>query len=290
MKKIFFIVAFLVALVGQAQDKITIAVTRFSSSGTWNASMFSNSLTELAVNAVVKSGRFTVVDRTSFDAVFAEENLQKGEGFIEGLVVAQGKKTGAQYIITGNLTGASAEERYTGGYGSTPRRFEGYVGKINYTLKLLDVETGVIKASESLSNSSGTFWAIFETTYGTQEEAISQAIQASNPFILKFIDTYFPVKMKIFEIVEEKKGEAKKITIAAGSGKGVQVGQDLRVVEFQKVEVDGKAVERTKVIGMVRVQSVDDENFSTCKVRDGGALIKQKFDNKSDIYILSGAQ
>jgi len=272
---------------GQDAEKKVVAVTPFSSAGTFTARAYANSLTETVINSVVKVNRFKVVDRTSFDAILTEDNLQKGENFMDGLVVEQGKKMGAQYIITGNLKSASAEETYT--TDSNGRRtLSGYIGRLSYSIKIIDVVTGEILATELMGNSSGTALWILNISYGTQEEAISKAIQEADRDMQRILDKYFPVTMKIFEITEEKKGVARKLVVTGGSDSGLKIGQDLRVVEVTKVELNGKMVDRNRIVGMLTIASVDDANFSTCKVRKEGKEIYEKFKSGANLMVISG--
>ncbi len=279
-----------------AQDdaKKIIAVTPFAYAGTRSAKAYASSLTEVVVGSVVKSNRFTVVDRTNFDDIFSEENLQKGESFIEGEVVEQGKKLGAQFIITGNLISASSEPVYkevpvSKDSEEKKKVLDGYKGKVSFSIKILDVTTGQIMATSTLGNDgSGNFW-YFMSTYGTKEEAITEALKSADKPVFQFIDKHFPVSMRIFEITDQKKGRAKEIVITGGSSKGLFVGQNLSIVEVREVTVDGKVLERKKPIGEAVITDIEDENFSKCKVRRSGAeLVKEKFDSNANVFVITG--
>ncbi|MBE9480622.1 MAG: hypothetical protein IMY69_02880, partial [Bacteroidetes bacterium] len=74
------------------------------------------------------------------------------------------------------------------------------------------------------------------------------------------------------------------------TAKGLIEGQILKVVEISKVDIDGQTVERKKEIGWLKISSVNDEHFSTCKVTDGHSLIKEKFDNNANIWVISGKE
>jgi curli biogenesis system outer membrane secretion channel CsgG len=290
----------LVCLAQSNEDKKIVAITPFSSAQTISSKAYSSSATEVVVSAFVNSNRFTVVDRTSFDALMTEENLQKGESFIDGIVVEQGKKLGAQYIVTGNLTNASAEPVYTtvadkqiidkqtGKVTTTTRQeLSGYRAQVAFSIKILDVETGKILGSGVISNRSGNMW-IFQNVYGSEGEAISMAIKNSQKEVLKFIDKQFPVQMTILEISESTKTKAKKVVVTAGRNAGLSEKQDLKVYEVTQVTINGQVIERNKPIAEIRIISVDDDNFSTCVVRDGGEAIKEAITNKKNIVVMSG--
>jgi len=283
----------------QDDERKTIAVTPFTSSGSSNARMYASSVSELVVSAIVKSNRFTVVDRTHFDAIFNEENLQKGESFLDGLVVEQGKKLGAEYLITGNLISASATPQYknvvdqqyvdktTGKTITTTKQvLSGYTAQISFTFKYIDVETGKILGTALIDNNSGGFLGL--GVYGSPEEAISNAIQGAYPDILKAIDKQFPISMRILEITSSSSKRAREVVVTAGSSKGLLPKQELRVFEITSVNVDGQEVQRRRLIGVLKVRSVDDENFSTCVVKDGGEPIKKAIESKKNIVVMSG--
>lgn len=272
-------------------EKKVIAVTPISGSLTKGGQAYANSLTEIIIDGIVKSNRFRVVDRSHFDHILTEENLQKGESFIDGLVVEQGKKLGAEYIVTGNLTNASADPRYRKETVNGKQRdvFAGYNAHVSFTLKVMDVRTGEIIASDVFDNRSGSIW-IFDALYGNKEQAISQALKNGRRHVYGFIDKYFPLSMKIFEVAREKRGYAREVVITGGKEKGLKVGQWLKVVHLSRVTLDGKQVERKKPLGWIQVTSVDDENFSTCKVkRTGGDAIFQYYTSSPDnVLVLSG--
>ncbi|MCS7003957.1 MAG: CsgG/HfaB family protein [Cytophagales bacterium] len=300
MKRILlWLLAFPYFSFAQDTDRKTIAVVPFTASGSTNARMYAGSVTEIVVSAVVKLNRFTVVDRTHFDAIFNEENLQKGESFIEGLVVEQGKKLGAQYIISGNLTSVGVTEHYSNVVDrtytdkstnkvvtTTRRERDGYTAQISFTFKFIDVETGKILGTAIIDNRSGGLWGL--GVYGSPDEAIANAIKGSLDEVMQAIDKQFPVVMRIFEITESSRKRAKSVVVTAGSDKGLQPKQELKVFEITFVEIDGKTVERRRPIGILKIKSVDDENFSTCVVKDGGEFIKKAFESKQQLIVMSG--
>lgn len=284
------IVIFIGTEFSYASGKKVIAVVPITTNN-YAYKQFASNLTEIVVTSFVKSRRFIVVDRTNFDQIYTEENMQKGESFINGEVVAQGKKMGASFIIAGNLANVSVSEAYstssTGG-----RTFLGYKARITFSLKIIDVITGEIKETESFTEKSGgiSSFGVSLTTnaWPTKDEAINKCINVSSKTVSKFVDKYFPAMAKIFEITEQKRGKAKEVTITGGSELGLLKGQSLKVVEVSIVDIGGRTVERKKEIGWLKIESVDDENFSTCKVTKGDELIKQKFDSNVPLWVISG--
>src|SRR6185437_4781589 len=54
---------------------------------------------EMVTKQFVKSGRFDIVDRSKFQKVISELNVQKSEEFLNSKIVDQGKLLGAQYLV-----------------------------------------------------------------------------------------------------------------------------------------------------------------------------------------------
>jgi hypothetical protein len=270
------------------EQKRVIAVMNFSSNGTNSSQEFATQLTQIVEDAFVKSNRFRVVDRNNFDVLYTEENLQKGEGFLDGLVVEQGKKLGAEFIITGNLLKANAEPKFSTDMNGRERMI-GYLGNIETSIKVIEVETGEIKSTENFNTRgmSANFWNM---TSGSREDAIQQALEQISQQVYQFIDANFPLTLKIYELEAHKKGFAKYVVVTGGFQKGLQIGQNLKIVEIQKVPVDGQIVERKKMLGWATIVSVDDANFSTCRVqRTGAEAVLERFQvNPTGIYVISG--
>jgi hypothetical protein len=270
------------------EQKRVLAVMNFSSNGTNSSQEFATQLTQIVEDVFVKSNRFRVVDRNNFDILYTEENLQKGEGFLDGLVVEQGKKLGAEFIITGNLLKANAEPKFSTDMNGRERMI-GYIGNIETSIKVIEVETGEIKSTEHF-NTRGMSTNYWNLTSGSREDAIHQALEQISQQVYQFIDANFPLTLKIYELEAHKKGYAKYIVITGGFQKGLQIGQNLKIVEIQKVPVDGQIVERKKMLGWATIVSVDDANFSTCRVqRTGAEAILERFQaNPTGIYVISG--
>jgi hypothetical protein len=103
-----------------------------------------------------------VVDRTKFDQLAQERNLQKQEDFLDGLVVEQGKSLGAQYLIQGNISQANAQSvtitkyKTVGTYPNTTQQkyyVPGYNVALIVNLQTIDVATGQAKSARTINAS-----------------------------------------------------------------------------------------------------------------------------------------
>lgn len=266
---LFFTIPFFIK--AQTSDKKTIAVAPFTYSGSAVYAKYANNLSEVVNTAVFKTKRFKVVDRKNFAEIRQEVELQKSEDFIEGLVVAQGKKVGAEYILTGHLASIDTQKILD----DDTQKMIGYDGVVQFSIKIIEVETGKLIGTETFNIKTNNEFDI-EGPPTTRTLAMDQVIPFTASFIIRFIDKYFPVSVKVFEIKEEKKGVARTIIIAGGSDLGIDKRDKLKIVEIQEVEIDGKMIQRNKNIAWVRVVNVEDANFSECKVTEGGEEIVKK--------------
>jgi curli biogenesis system outer membrane secretion channel CsgG len=286
MRKILLLVVLFIVGVGvmlQAQDKTCVGIMPFTTSNNTEFDKSACSMTQESVaNAFVKNKRFTIVDRTKMEGLKAEKELQKSEDFIDGKVIESGKGLGAQYLISGHITSASITDYVS------PEGYRSYAGSVSVALKVIDIITGQVIASETLSKATGGGVFAGFTNSDTKQEAINKAVKGLEGNIDKFIKTNFPIIFVIAEIQEvSKKGEAKTLMVAGGAGYGLKKGDKLKVVEVSELEVGGKKLERKKEIGELKITKVEDDNFSTCSVVSGGLDINTKFIAKGNLQIIT---
>lgn len=246
-----------------------------------------NSIQETVTNAFVKTKRFNIVDRSKMDALKKEKELQKTEDFMDGKTIAQGASLGADFLISGHVISAEAEEmRADDGRGNIQIT---YKAKLSISLKVIDVATGEVKNSETIEPKSGnSLLGMIGIGAGTPQIAISKAINSIQDKIDEFVGKNFPKSFSIAEIQEKDgSGNATKILIAGGSEFGLKKGDKLKVVELTIMQVGEKKIERKKQIGEIKILKVEDENFSICEVKSGGIDINSKFEAKAKLQIIT---
>lgn len=260
----------------QAEKRI-LAVVPISVRAAEIPRAFGSALTELVVDGVVKSNRFRVVDRSHFDVLAAEDSLQRDEMFLDGFVVEQGRKLGAEFIVAGNLSAATTEPFYTyttafdrRGHAYKERHFLGYLAQISFSLKILKVETGEIIESEVFTAKSNPLTAMWRVQ-GSGEDAIISLLNSMQPAIVSFLNRTFPLQLRVVEISKSKKGYAREIVIGGGSQQGLRPGMYFRIVRKTPVILDGKVVIRQRPLCYAQVSYIEDENFSVCKLQKTGA-------------------
>ncbi|WP_293298402.1 CsgG/HfaB family protein [Pedobacter sp. UBA4863] len=222
-------------------------------------------------DAFLNAKRFTLVEREKMNLITGEKKNQQGEDYIDGQTVEQSKSLGASYIVTGNVTEASFEEQNNSiGYGGLS--ISSRKAKISFNIKVIDVSTGEIMASEKFSSEA------------KGKNGFDNALNIIKPNIEKFIKDNFKITVSIAS-VEEKNAtnEATKVLISGGTGIGLKPQMTLKVFEVAILTVDGRKIPRKKEVGQIVVEKVEDENFSICKVTSGGALIASKLEGGTNL-------
>lgn len=279
---IFGITLFLgLSVVVNAQTKIGVGILPFTYVSSAASKSDVNSIQESVTNSFVKTKRFNIVDRTKIDALKDEKELQKSEDFIDGSVIQQGISLGANYLISGHVISAQADRMEAkddkGNITMT------YKAKLSVSLKVIDVSTGQVIASETIEPKSGNaVLGMIGIGSSTPDVAISKAVKGIQEKIDKFVATNFPISFAIAEIQD-----GSKILIAGGTGFGLKKGDKLTVFEVSTMEVNGKQLSRKKEIGILKITKVEDENFSTCSISSGSSDIISKFGAKANLQVLT---
>lgn len=277
MKKIFTtILLFIIGMSVNAQEKLSIGVlptTNTDGMAYKETVLVSEELT----NALIKAKRFNVVDRSKLDALKQERELQKTEDFMDGTIIAQSKSIGANYLLSSTM----------GNYEN-----DGNTCKFTLTIKLIDVETGSVVASESIQPKSGGFGkallnaavntALLETggALSTKGQALKKALDKLVPEIDKFIYTNFPITFYIVELQSDG-----KLLVSGGSESGVKKGSKLKVYEEVIINVGGKSVKRKKELAELAVDKVEDENFSICSIKSGDKEVKERLSKNTPLFV-----
>lgn len=290
MKKIFNSITLLFMFVSTicfSQEKTSVGILEFTYAKDGVEKEYVNSVQESVTNAFVKTRRFNIVDRTKMQQVQDEKNRQKSEDFIDGKVVEQGKSVGATYLVSGHIISAHAEEMKTDdGKGKITID---YKSKLMISLKIIDVATGGLVASETIEPKSGSSVVeFFNIGSSTPSSAMAKAIKKIEDKVDEFVGKNFPTYFSIAEIQKKNSnGAASEVLIAGGSGFGLKKGDRLKVAEIVEVTVNGNKTTRKKEIGELKVTKVEDENFSICSVIEGGEIIGVRFESNAKLQIIT---
>ena len=284
-------------------DKTTVGILPFSYVNTGSVEQYVETINELVESAFVNANRQIVVSRTEFNELKQEIERNKGSEFIDGKAVNQGRQMGAQYLVKGRVLGAGKSVEKTTS-GTTYN-----AAKIDLSVKVIDVETGQVVASQVLHGTASDGRAsnisdglgggsllstILKTTEGTvinkggTSDIMTAASESLSSTVYKWVSERFVAKLSIVKILEQddRKG-AQTILIAGGSSLGLRSGSRLKVVEMEELEVDGKTEVREIEVAQLKVDKVEGEKFSNCKVTDGGKELLLKFNAKTKLKALT---
>lgn len=154
---LLFIAALVLSLTASAQLKKRIAISRFedrSGSG-WHG--LGSGVADMLATALVKSGKFAVIERQELDKIVDEQKLGQS-----GLVTAQtapkvGQLLGAELFVVGAITECGTKESNIGGGISV---FGGGLktkkARTVVDIRLINTSTGEIIASESEEGTEST--------------------------------------------------------------------------------------------------------------------------------------
>lgn len=263
MKKLFVMAAMLLSVAGATaqDDKPTVLVGQFTNKSTANNAVC-NTVQQGIVSGLVGTNRLTVVDAATLSDLPTVKND----------LLLYLNDNGIQWLVEGTLNTVSSARKSSTVSGKTTTYYE---GNVNYTLTLINSETGVTSMSETYIDSS---------TGDSADEAIMRAASGGKGRMTRFVQENFRVEatIKALDEVDQKKG-AKSCYISIGKDRGIEVGQIFEV--FCRIQVAGEQVD--KKIGEVKVQEVVSGTMSRCTVKNGGPAIKSSFENQQVITVRS---
>lgn len=266
MKKLFVIAAMLLNVMGAMaqEDKPAVLVQQFVNKSSGKDAV-ANTVQQSVVSGLVGTNRLNVVDAGTMTDLPKVKN---------DLLVYLGDN-GIGWLVEGILNSVSSAHKSSTVNGKTTYYYE---GNVNYTLTLINTETGVTAISETYTNSS---------TGDSETEAITAAATGAKGRMERFVQNNFKVEatIKALDEVDDKKG-VKTCYINIGSNMGVENGQIFEV--FGQIQVAGEKVDRK--IGEVKVIEVVSGTMSRCSTKSGGPAIKSAFENQQRITVRSRAK
>lgn len=272
MKKILLFSALLGGTLSMnlfGQSKTIVGIMPFTANGNeYKNNNYVIAIQDAVSDAFLETKRFTLVEREKMQLLKNEKNQQQTEDYIDGSVVEQTKSMGASYVVTGNIMDAGLKEKLSGASEWLGTAIAERKGVANFNLKVINVETGEIIASEKFS----------ATEKG--KDGFDKALDIIKPKIKEFIKNNFKTTINVAS-VEDKTNS--KILIAGGSSLGLAIGINLKIYEEAVYNIDGKKTVRKKELGKGIVEKVEDESFSICKITVNAPEIISKIENGTKI-------
>jgi curli biogenesis system outer membrane secretion channel CsgG len=216
--------------------KRRIAVASFKNETRFGDRRLGNSVTDVFVTELSKTGRFTILERESVDKLLQETNFSSTLG--QGTVAAEQQFLDADYIITGAVTKYGVN---TVGKKKLISSSKEQKAEVSVDVKMVDVRTGEVLFSETGEGVStikyGTTLGV-GTSGGYDESLEQEAFRAS---AIKVMDN-------IIETVDKRpwsaavvKFSGDKIYINSGMKSNLKIGAKLNVYRFgDKIEYKGQ--------------------------------------------------
>ena len=247
-------------LFAQSSEKTNVCVDQF----TYNTNIGTNWVEHLRnciIEGLTQQRRLNMIDIKTFGELPSAEN-DKFAKLYEG---------GVEIVIKGHFTSLDVKSVTKDGKVK-------YETEINYTLKVVDAQSGQITATQNFKH------------YGsaeTKEKSITGSFTLSADDMKRFVNQNFKITgiVKTLDQVDNKKG-AKTLYITAGSNAGVESGQPFEV--FQEVEMAGEMI--SKKIGEIKVKDVLSGTLSLCNVAKGGKEIQKAFESGVKLTVVSRPQ
>jgi hypothetical protein len=193
----------------------------------------------------------------------------------DGLQVAPNENT--NLIVDGTINYISTTRELRTHSGKKDKIPEFYA-QICVTLNVKDAGNGNVLNTQMFEVNKSS-WSWFKST----DSAIKDALEGLHKKLVRYYNTAFPYSAHILERGTEKKDKQKEVYIDLGAAHGLQVGTHLDV--YVLGTIGGK--ETRNQIGRLKVNVVEGDEVSRCKVTSGGKDIKAALDAGKKLLIIS---
>ena len=153
-----------------------------------------------------------------------------------------------------------------------------YTGIVEAILTLKDAKSGEVIANPTVRGQGSA-----DSHHATADKAVRDAIGRLSGRITAWLNKYRPIQANIIEGSTAKKNKQKEVYIDLGSSEGAFVGLHLGV--YQVKTIGGK--EARSEIGKLKIEEVQGEEISLCKVQSGGKDIKAAMDAGEKLRVLT---
>ena len=153
-----------------------------------------------------------------------------------------------------------------------------YKGLVEAMLTLKDAKTGEIVTNQTFNG-----FGMGSSSYSDSDKAIRDAIGYLSNRITGWLNKYCPLQANIIEGAAAKKDKQKEVYIDLGSSEGAYVGLHMGVYEVKTIA--GR--EAKSQIGKLKIEAVEGDDISRCKVQSGGKDIKAALDAGEKLKVIS---
>ncbi len=203
------------------------------------------------VSFYASDDRFIVIDKVNSQLIADEQDRQKSEEFIDGYIVAQGAQEGFDYCY-----------------------YPKYYKKDKLlSVKVYDVAKGTVISEESVE--------LKKSILGTPKD-----MKASiNKIVDKININCFEIRYEVLRCIDKKKkAAAKELLFAIGYNQRAKKDDKYDIYILSEEKVGNRIIERKDIIGTAKISEVQDGNFSTLKVNNGGEEINAALNSGKQLY------
>lgn len=193
----------------------------------------------------------------------------------DGLQVAPNDETNIIIDGTVNYISTTRELRLTS---NKKDKIPQFYAQICVTLNVKDAATGTVLNSQMFEVNK-TSWSWFNSI----DSAIKSALEGLSSKVTKYYNAAYPYTARILERGMEKKDKQKELYIDLGAANGLREGTHFTVYIIGSI--GGK--ETRKQIGRLKVNNIEGDEVSCCKVSSGGKDIKAALDAGQKLLIIS---
>lgn len=242
---------------GEAVGKVLTGVLTGQTSV--EATKYENDVRVAIVKGLAQAHRYHFLD----EEVRGEDADEEGNLLVDAIITNIKAKSGANTTV---LTKNSKV---------TPTTY--YTGIVEVFLRVKDLKTEKM-ADVSLKGMSST-----NSTYSTQDGAIKNAISSLSAHITSWLNKQLPLNANIIEGANAKRDKQKEVYIDLGRGEGAYKGLHMGV--FRVKTVAGR--EAQTQIGKLRIEEVEGDDISLCKIQSGGKDIKAAIEAGEELRVVS---
>jgi len=279
------------AMAMQAQTtKISIAVLPFTAADVQD--MPRAVQIQGAVIEILKAkSNLDFVDRSNDSLLLKELDNQTREQSMDAKgLVQQGKLQGASQMIAGTVANVMVEQKSTPNTSfltGSNTTVSSYKASVNFSLQLIDVESGKVLSQKSFNNSQGSGKLsrfINLSTASTKEQAIADAIDKVKKDVLAWINASYPPDVRLLSVEKRNSKGLAETLLASGIDASLHKGMKLDVNEIQSINTGTSIIKRKVKIGALKIKELQGD-VTVCEVIDGAELLEKKMIEKATIEI-----
>jgi hypothetical protein len=153
-----------------------------------------------------------------------------------------------------------------------------YTGVAEAVLALKDMKTGDVIINQTVKGQGTT-----SSNFSTTDQAVRDALNRLSNRVTICLNQYKPLRANIIEGSTAKKDKQKEVYIDLGSNEGAFEGLHMGVYLVKTVA--GR--EAKSQIGKLKIEAVEGDDISRCKVQSGGKDIKAAIDEGEQLQVIS---